>query len=171
MRARFVDCVFDELNFPSLEGVHDKEKHLNFSTTDLNFSQPDPRIGDGEREIQRILHLKPIAENLFDACNNASNVSKSLIPAKNVPIRLHPDPPIDHLKKKSGRTVVHAQKKPRVNTRSVSFMLTPLSPSQGKSLGPIGQDQPLAYDVEDSPHEDQPISLEIFVNYIDIGEI
>ena len=86
LRTRFADCVFDELNFPFLEGVHDKEKHLNFFATDLIFSQPDPRTGDGEREVQQILHLKSIAENLPDAFNDASNVSKSLILAKNAPI-------------------------------------------------------------------------------------
>ena len=127
LRARFVDCVFYENIFPSLECVHDKEKHLNFSAIDLNFSQPDPRTGDGEREVQRILHLKSIAKNLPDAFNDASNVSKSLIPTKNAPIRLHPHPPIDHLKKTSGRTIVHAQKRPKVNTRNVSFMFTPPS--------------------------------------------
>ena len=139
LRARFADCVFDELNFPSLEGVHDKEKHLNFSATDLNFSQPNPRTEDGEKEVQQILHLKSITKNLPNAFNDASNVFKSLIPAKNAPIRLHPDPPIDHLKKTSSRNVVHTQKRFRVNTRNISFMLTPPSPKRVSLWPPLGE--------------------------------
>ena len=30
LRARFADCVFDELNFSSLEGVHDKRETSEF---------------------------------------------------------------------------------------------------------------------------------------------
>ena len=52
-------------------------------------------------------------------------------------------------------------------------MLTPPSPRQGDSLTPIGQDHLLASNVEDFmyPHDNQPISSKMSVNYIHTGEI
>ncbi|KAL0391165.1 UNVERIFIED_CONTAM: hypothetical protein Scaly_0473600 [Sesamum calycinum] len=48
----------------------------------------DPRTNDSELEVQRIIHLQSVANRLLDAFIDTKKVTKSHIPAENVPARL-----------------------------------------------------------------------------------
>ncbi|KAL0378661.1 UNVERIFIED_CONTAM: hypothetical protein Sradi_3171600 [Sesamum radiatum] len=59
----------------------------------------DPRTNDSELEVQRIIHLQSVANRLPDALTDTKNVTKSHIPAENVPARLEvPEPILTQLK-------------------------------------------------------------------------
>ena len=86
LQARFANCFFDETIFPMLEIKTRTTRSLDFSASRLALSQPDPRTTDCEREVERILHLRTLAENLPDSFNDAIKVTKSYIPIANAPI-------------------------------------------------------------------------------------
>ena len=83
--ARFADCHFDESNFPTLGGVQEQpKKELAWNATSLDIF--DPRTKHCDLEVQRIVHLQQIANQLPDAFNDSSRVTKSHIPVENVSI-------------------------------------------------------------------------------------
>ncbi|KAJ9540031.1 hypothetical protein OSB04_026537 [Centaurea solstitialis] len=89
--ARHADCDFDETIFPSLGGdLHvdvDKERReLTWHTPTL--SHTDPPTAHSDKEVQRILSLQNVANQLPDAFNDLANVTRSHIPAANVPARI-----------------------------------------------------------------------------------
>ncbi|KAL0347825.1 UNVERIFIED_CONTAM: hypothetical protein Scaly_1798500 [Sesamum calycinum] len=86
--ARYLDCQFNETILPVLGG-EDKEikrKDIAWNATSMPFL--DPRTNDGELEVQRIIHLQNVANRLPDAFIDTKKITKSHIPAENVPARL-----------------------------------------------------------------------------------
>ncbi|KAL0293189.1 UNVERIFIED_CONTAM: hypothetical protein Sradi_6952000 [Sesamum radiatum] len=86
--ARYLDRQFDETIFPALGG-EDKEikrKDIAWNATSMSFM--DPRTNDSELEVQRIIHLQNVANRLPDALTDTKNITKSHIPAENVPAQL-----------------------------------------------------------------------------------
>jgi hypothetical protein len=62
--ARYVDCIFDEDNFPALGG--DKYQiecqEINWNTTGIQSYDPCPV--ESECEVRKIINLQNIANNL-----------------------------------------------------------------------------------------------------------
>ncbi|KAM1084166.1 hypothetical protein ACFX19_022884 [Malus domestica] len=86
--AHFADCHFDETVFPSLEGekiVPEERQELTWVVPTL--SHFDPRITQCENEVKRIVHLQDIANQMLDAFNDASKVTKLHILAANAPAK------------------------------------------------------------------------------------
>lgn len=86
-KARFADCHFFENSFPKLALDNLKEK-LTLQWQASSLFPTDPRTNQCESEVQRILHLSRIANELPDAFNDATQVTRSHIPAANTPARL-----------------------------------------------------------------------------------
>ena len=85
--ARFADCHFNEAVFPPLGGEKDQlKKEISWNASSLNFL--DPRTSVCELEVQKIIHLQKIANQLPDAFTDLKRITKSHIPAENVPIRI-----------------------------------------------------------------------------------
>lgn len=89
--ARFDDCHFDETVFPPLGGdkrhVDSKERQqLTWNTPTL--SHLDPRTPQCEYEVRRLVYLQDVANRLPDAFSDAAKVTKSYVPAMNVPARI-----------------------------------------------------------------------------------
>ena len=88
-RARFLDCVFDESNFPSLG----EEKYKVVKAQEISWNTPTLSIHDThtsqcELEVQRIIHLQNVANQLPDNFVDTQRVTKSHVPAANIPARL-----------------------------------------------------------------------------------
>ena len=89
-RARFVDCHFDEVNFPSLgEDKLPKEEQCEIIWNASSMSHLDLCIAQCDKEVQRIIHLQKIASQLPDAFTNTIKVTKSYIPTANTPTRIN----------------------------------------------------------------------------------
>lgn len=107
--ARYADCHFDESLFPPLGG----DKHVNKINPDITWNASglhflDPRTGQCELEVKRIIHMQNIANQMPDAFNDSRNVIKSHIPAVNTPARV--DIPIQ----KSSTNELVTDSKPRL---------------------------------------------------------
>ena len=88
-RARFADCHFDEVNFPSLGGDKlPKEKRREIIWNASSMSHLDPRIAQCDKEVQRITHLQKIASQWPEAFTDTAKVTKSYIPTANTPTRI-----------------------------------------------------------------------------------
>jgi hypothetical protein len=88
-KARFEDCHFDESVFPPLGGDKSKPEARREITWNVSaLSHLDPRTNQSELEVQRIIHLQNIANQLPDAFTDAKKVTKSHIPAANIPARI-----------------------------------------------------------------------------------
>ena len=74
--ARFTDCHFDELGFPTLGGEN-KPLVKETSWIELSLSHIDSRTKQCELEVQKIIHLKNLAEQLPDAFTDPKRVTKS----------------------------------------------------------------------------------------------
>ncbi|XP_026436142.1 uncharacterized protein LOC113334004 [Papaver somniferum] len=89
LKARFVDCQFDESIFPSLGGNKPKlEERREISWNTPSLAHFDPRTKKCELEVQRIIHLQNIANQMPDAFTDTGKVTKSHIPAANTPARV-----------------------------------------------------------------------------------
>ena len=86
-KARFADCHFDESKFPILGGENKlPEKELNWNASSLMHL--DPRSGQCELQVQKIIHLQRIANELPDAFSDTKRITKSYIPAENAQFEL-----------------------------------------------------------------------------------
>ena len=88
---RSLYCHFDETVFPSLGG--DKNKNVQQERQKLSWSVPtlshlDPRTAQCNNEVQRILNLQNVADSMPDAFSDIAKVTRSHIPAANMPARL-----------------------------------------------------------------------------------
>ena len=88
----FTDCHFDETVFPSLGGdLHvnvDKERReLTWHVPTL--SHLDSPSAHSDKEVQRILSLQNVANQLPDILNDLTKVTRSHIPAANMPARIN----------------------------------------------------------------------------------
>ena len=54
----------------------------------LSLSHLDPYSSTCEQEVQKIIHLQKIANQMPDAFTDLKRITKSHIPAENVPIRI-----------------------------------------------------------------------------------
>ena len=59
--ARFADCQFDEIIFPILGGEKGKLVKQEVTWNASSISYLDPRSGQYESEVQKIIHLQRIA--------------------------------------------------------------------------------------------------------------
>ena len=86
--ARFADCQFNETVFPILGEEKQKldKQQINWNASSIYFL--DPRSGQSELEVQKIIHLQRIANELPDAFTDTKKVTKSHIPAINAPARI-----------------------------------------------------------------------------------
>ena len=85
--ARFVDCQFNEVVFPTLRGEK-KEGERDILWNEPSLLHLDPRTKQCESEVQKIVHLQAIANQLPDAFTDTKRVIKSYIPAANAPARI-----------------------------------------------------------------------------------
>ena len=87
--ARFADCQFNETVFPILGGEKQKldKQQIYWNAPLISFL--DPRSGQFELEVQKIIHLQRIANELPDAFTDTKTVTKSHIPALNAPARIN----------------------------------------------------------------------------------
>ncbi|KAL8117671.1 hypothetical protein AgCh_015521 [Apium graveolens] len=60
----------------------------NIMLPNVSLSHYDPRTNQCELEVQKIIHLQEVANRLPDAFTNVKNVTKSHIPAVNVPCKI-----------------------------------------------------------------------------------
>ncbi|KAI3811307.1 hypothetical protein L1987_21028 [Smallanthus sonchifolius] len=113
--ARFADCQFDETVFPVLGGDKNKERLVTQELTwnASSLSNFDPRSGQCESEVQRIIHLQRIANELPDAFIDTNRVTKSHIPASNAPARIEVIPEEITIQRKRGRPIGSKDKNPR----------------------------------------------------------
>ncbi|KAL0343023.1 UNVERIFIED_CONTAM: hypothetical protein Sangu_1189700 [Sesamum angustifolium] len=63
-----------------------KRKDIAWNATSMSFL--DLRTNDSELEVQQIIHLQNVRNRLPDAFIDTKRVTKSHIPAKNIPVRL-----------------------------------------------------------------------------------
>ena len=84
--ARFADCHFNESIFPNLG--EEKQKLDKQVTWNSSLSYLDPRSGQCELEVRKIINLQRIANELPDAFTDTNRVTKSHIPAINAPARI-----------------------------------------------------------------------------------
>ncbi|XP_070010529.1 uncharacterized protein [Nicotiana sylvestris] len=83
--AQFADCRFDETLFPKLGGEVGETK-WKILWKNLLLSHLDPRASICENEVQKIIHLQRIANQMPDTFTDLKRITKSHIPAENVPI-------------------------------------------------------------------------------------
>ena len=98
--ARFVDCHFNESIFPPLEGeksVPKERREITWNASTMYHF--DPCTNQCELEVQRIIHLRNLANQLPDAFIDTKKVTKSHISAPNAPARI--DVPEGQLTNKS----------------------------------------------------------------------
>ncbi|GJY77293.1 disease resistance CC-NBS-LRR class family protein [Tanacetum coccineum] len=113
--AHFADCQFDETMFLILGR---ENKKLNKQDVTWNASQIsflDPRSGQCELEVQKIIHLQRIANELPDAFTYTKRVTKSYIPALNAPSRIDIPETLDesNVRRKRERPVGSKDTNPR----------------------------------------------------------
>ena len=92
-RARFADCHFNETVFPQLGGggggvklIPEGRHEITWNASTL--SHLDQRTNQCELEVQMIIHLQNLANQLPDAFVDTKKVTKSHIPAANVPAQV-----------------------------------------------------------------------------------
>jgi hypothetical protein len=86
--ARYADCIFDEDNFPTLGGEKNHKECREIDWNVEGIHSLDPRTNESELEVQKIINLRKIANNLPDAFTDYKGVTKSHVPAMNVPERV-----------------------------------------------------------------------------------
>ena len=88
--ARFADCHFNETIFPSLGGekVDPNKKEIDLTWNAMHLKIYDPKTNASEQEVRKIVHNQYIANRLPDAFVETKQVTKSYIPAANVPARI-----------------------------------------------------------------------------------
>lgn len=131
-KARFNDCHFYETTFPTLILTGEPNKIINkdFIWQATPALSPDPRTPQAEMEVTRILQLTKVMAEIPDAFADATNVTKSHIPAANTPSRIQI---VERLasdqstKPKRGRPVGAVDKQPRQRCKQPSSSTVPSS--------------------------------------------
>ena len=98
--------------FPILWGEKQKlDKHeISWNASSISFLEP--RSGQCELEVQKIIHLQRKANELPDAFTDTKRVTKSHIPALNAPARIDIIPEEISIQKR-GRQIGSKNKNPR----------------------------------------------------------
>ena len=111
--ARFADCQFDETIFPILGREKEKLVKQEVTWNASSISYLDPRSGQCESEVQKIIHLQRIANELPDAFTDTKRVTKSHVPALNATARIDVIPAEVTIQRKRGRPIGSKDKNPR----------------------------------------------------------
>ncbi|KAJ0694724.1 putative RNA-directed DNA polymerase [Helianthus annuus] len=113
--ALYADCHFDETMFIVLGGDKDKESLVTQEITwnVSSLSNLDPRSGQCEYEVQKIIHLQRIVNELPDAFTDTNRVTKSHVPGSNAPARIEVIPEAITIQRKRGRPIGFKDKNPR----------------------------------------------------------
>ncbi|XP_078158190.1 uncharacterized protein LOC144553871 [Carex rostrata] len=111
--ARFADCQFDETIFPILGGEKEKLVKQEATWNASSISYLDPRSGQCESEVQKIIHLQRIANELLDAFTDTKRVTTSHVPALNATARIDVIPAEVTIQRKRGRPTGSKDKNPR----------------------------------------------------------
>ncbi|KAL0405783.1 UNVERIFIED_CONTAM: hypothetical protein Slati_3892200 [Sesamum latifolium] len=170
--ARYLDCQFNETIFPVLGG-EDKEikrKDIAWNATSMSFM--DPRTNDSELEVQRIIHLQSVANRLPDALIDTKRVTKSHIPAENIPVRLEVPEVIltqsktseSQIRRKRGRPIGSKD----VNPRKRKEHIVSINHDANVTTNDVSEDKiPEAVLSEDSKRNEQDLkdSYEMSINY------
>ena len=85
--ARFADCDFEETVFPSLGRDKERERRELLWCVPT-MSHFDPRTSHCESEVERIIALRNVADSMPDSFTDIAKITRSHIPAANVPARL-----------------------------------------------------------------------------------
>mgnify|MGYP005911542209 CR=1 FL=1 len=113
--ARFADCHFDESVFPVLGGETDTQRLVTQQLT-WNASKTtnlDPRNGQSEYEVQKLINLQRTANELPDAFVDTNRVTKSHIPVSNTPAKTKVIHDEITIQRKRGRPIGSRDKNPR----------------------------------------------------------
>jgi hypothetical protein len=73
--AHTSSCIFNESQFPSLEGENEslKRNEFDFNQPETKSLHKDPYNAQGEKEVRRILYLHEIANNAPDVFTNGKS--------------------------------------------------------------------------------------------------
>ena len=86
-QARFADCHFDETRFPTL-GEQNKQLENEIAWYVPHLLHLDPYNKSWEENVKKIVHLQNLANQLPDSFTDLKRVTKSHVPAINVPARI-----------------------------------------------------------------------------------
>ena len=185
--ARFADCHFNENVFPPLGGGKPiPEEWRKITWNESSLSHFDPPTKQSELEVQKIIHLQDLANRLPDAFIDSTKVTKSHIPAANIPARI--EIPMENLKYsmanepkpqlKRGRplgskdTIPRKRKNVKFNTPEED---APEEHTNEKGLTNINNEliAPAEASIDQLSHEFVPVhnNEEISMNYIHKGKI
>ncbi|KAG7584130.1 Reverse transcriptase RNA-dependent DNA polymerase [Arabidopsis suecica] len=168
--ARFADCHFDEKVFPVLGGENKQVgKEIKWYVPSLLHL--DPPTKQSEIEVRRIVHLQSIANQLPDAFADTKTVTKSYIPAANVPARIEipqesgraDDTRESKTRLKRGRPVGAKDKNPRKRKEVEKHDIPKIAESILEETNHESNDN-------DEHHEPEG-NHEISINYIHNGKI
>ena len=177
--TRFADCHFDENLIPPLGG--DKpilEEWREIAWNESSLSHLDPRTKQSELDVQKIIHLQGLANQLPDAFIDSKKVTKSHIPAANIPARIEiptkklqssmTNQPKPRLKR--GRPIGSKDTIPRKRKTVIS-----MTPEEHTTVKPQVDEQvaPVEAPVKELSLNDVPVhnNEEISINYIHEGRI
>ena len=176
--ARFADCQFDETIFPILRGEKEKLEKQEVTWNASSISYLDPRSGQCELEVQKIIHLQRIANELPDAFIDTKRVTKSHIPALNAPARIDITKIFNefNIRRKRRRPLSSKDVNPRKKKeQNKAVGITP--EEVDKIPEEIGSRIPEEIDktpeeIDEVPEETQvPSDYEISINYVQNGKI
>jgi hypothetical protein len=187
LTARYADCIFNEEHFPALEGEFKYHTECLEITWDvLDTQKEDPRTTESELQVQRIIHLQNAANNLPDSFTVSKSVTKSHIPARNVPERIEvPNKTIRHpSSEESGRSTKNPRKRKRKQRKESSNTVNGTQPQveihQVDLLDPLPTST--VHSISDDGTLEHPDTIvlgntepsigvnEISINYVDSGE-
>ncbi len=131
LTARYADCIFNEEHFPTL-GVKFKyhTECLEINWDALDTLKKDPHTIESELQVKRIIDLQVAANNLPDSFIVSKSVTKSYIPARNVPERIKvPNKTIQFpSSKESGRSTANPRKRTRKQRKESSDTVNETQP-------------------------------------------
>jgi hypothetical protein len=131
LTARYADCIFNEEHFSALGGefkYHTECPEINWDA--LDTQKEDPRTTESELQVQRIIHLQNAANNLPDSFTVSKSVTKSHIPARNVPERIEVPNKTIRLpsSEESGRSTENPRKRKRKQRKESSNTVNETQP-------------------------------------------
>ncbi|XP_076925963.1 uncharacterized protein LOC143588946 [Bidens hawaiensis] len=169
--AHFADCQFNETVFPVLGGDKNKERLViqDITWNASSLSNLDPRSGQCEYEVQKIIHLQRIENELPDAFTDTNRVTKSHIPASNAPARIEVIPEAIAIQRKRGRPIGSKDKNPRKRKEQNNVAGESLEKAINETLAEVnvlGETNMIPEENEISEETLIPNEDEISINYV-----
>jgi len=187
LTARYADCIFNEEHFPALGGefkYHTECPEINWDAFDT--LKEDPRTTESELQVQRIINLQNAANNLPDSFTVSKGVTKSFIPARNVPERVEvPNKTIQlPISKESGGSTANPRKRTRKQRKQSSDTVNETQPQVERHQMDLPNPPPTStvHSISDDGTLERPDAVvlgntepsngvhEISTNYVDSGE-